>query len=357
MTTPITKLLILRLGAMGDLLHVSPSFRVLKEKHPELEIHLLTSPAYKALASQFQELHHVWTFEKGKNWLQTIQRLQSLAHQLKETGIDGMLILQPNPRSWLLSRMVLGLSPSENQYAIYRKEKLKVSPKEERQSPRRHAVTDFYQAFRQLFQLPNFDEKQLIPQLTLSKPKQTAPNPDQSLQVGLIPGVGSKRSNRAWPKKNYINLIQGLFHSKVAPFQLNFIGGPDEKPLANALETQLKKELPQLLINNSCGTLSMLETAELASQCKLIIGGDTGPLHLSAAVGAPIVAIYGPTSKKRTGPLGHQAITTLSPPDKLDFWPCETPDCTSHSQDPYACTRPITAEKVLEACLKHLSNI
>ncbi len=363
MTNPdnITKLLIIRLGAMGDLLHVAPSLRVLKEAHPDIEIHLLTSPGYKALVEQFSEVNRVWTFEKGSHWIETGKRLCQLSQELKSMGINGVISLQPNLRSWLLTRLVLeGQSSFKKRHACYRKEKLNTSPKAERNLQRRHAVTDFYQPFRHLFQLPSYDKTRLIPQLPLSNAlsKQTPPS---QLQIAIIPGVGNKRANRAWPLQHYITLMKALSNAYAPSFQVVLIGGPDEKPLTHELEHSLIQEIPRFSsdcsIDNTCGQLDLLETAHRLSQCQLVIGGDTGPLHLASATGAPIVAIYGPTSAKRTGPLGKQPVTTITPPDNLDFWPCETPTCTQHSMDAYACIRPITPEKVLEACLKHLPVI
>ncbi len=354
---PQNQVLIIRLGAMGDLLHMSPSIRVLKAHCPDMTIHVLTSPTYQALVTQFPDVDQVWTFEKGQNILETGKHLINLAKALKESGVNKTITLQPNFRSWLLARLILGFFPSSDALSLYQKEKLRLTPKDERRTLRRHAVTDFYQPFKTLFPLPDFDHTRLIPEIPSFQTPKNKKESGQPIQIGIIPGVGNKRANRAWPLDYYIILIKNLLQTCNSPIHLVLIGGSDEKKLANQLETGLKEDsFPNLTLKNVCGSLNLLETAQLASQCDLIIGGDTGPLHLAAAVGTPLIAIYGPTSPKRTGALGHQPIITITPPESLDFWPCETPDCTSHSTNPNTCIRSITPKKVLEACLKHLSD-
>ena len=77
------KLLVIRFGALGDLLHVSASLAAVKAAQPELEIHFLTAPAYQPLLAQIPGIDHVWTWDKRQGW----RALFQLAGALRRT--DG----------------------------------------------------------------------------------------------------------------------------------------------------------------------------------------------------------------------------------------------------------------------------
>lgn len=333
------RLLVIRLGALGDLIHVSPSLEAVKQANPQTEIHLLTSPAYQVLAEMIPAIDQVWSFDKKQGW----RGLFRLAGQLKQAGIDGVVNLHPSFKSWLLTRLI---APEKN--ATYKKEKLKAKGKAQRAISRRHAVADFYQPFRELLALPQPDL--LTPNLILPDTAKQVPLKLQGEQwVGLIPGVGAKRSNRAWEPTAYEELIQKLLAKPGVKVFL--IGGPDEKVLAESLMSQLA-DFPEGLacLENHCGRHNIPGTALLLSQCDLVIGGDTGPMHLAAAVGAPLVGIYGPTSLQRTGPVPQGAMATLTPPDSLECWPCELPECPYTGEQHLACMKQISVDAVLAAC-------
>ena len=335
------RLLVIRLGALGDLIHVSPSLEAVKRANLQMEIHLLTSPTYQVLAEMIPAVDRVWAFDKRQGW----SGLFRLARQLRQAGIDGVVNLHPSFKSWLLTRLI-----APEKAATYRKEKLKSKGKAQRAVSRRHAVADFFLPFSQLLAIAQPTE--LIPVLALPEASTSLPFPHKPYGeqwVGLIPGVGAKRSNRAWEPAAYGGLIQKLLLKPGVKVLL--IGGPDEKVLADSLLTQLSNmaEAKERL-ENHCGRHDIPGTARLLAQCDLVIGGDTGPMHLAAAIGAKLVAIYGPTSLQRTGPISHGAMAALTPPDGLECWPCELPECPYTGEQHLACMRQISVDAVYTAC-------
>jgi heptosyltransferase-1 len=82
----------------------------------------------------------------------------------------------------------------------------------------------------------------------------------------------------------------------------------------------------------------------LTRHARIFIGGDTGPLHLAAALGIPVVGIYGPTDPARTGPFGTQAIALRHAESETTF---------SHHREPDDGLLKITAQEVIEAA-RHL---
>jgi ADP-heptose:LPS heptosyltransferase len=156
-----------------------------------------------------------------------------------------------------------------------------------------------------------------------------------------------KRSNRAWG--GYFALTQQL--AKIYPqAQILIVGGPDEAELGQQLCIE-----PQ--VKSYCGHLSIAQTALLLQSCSLAIAGDTGPLHLAASVGCPVIGIYGPTALSRTGPRTRMNHRVLTPPEQLDCWPCEEAECPMNGDDYLACMNDITVEQVLSTVSELLSSV
>lgn len=328
----IRKLLVIRLGAMGDLIHMSPSLRAVKE-HCQIEVHLITLPVYQPLVETFGVLDKTrgdktWGFDK--RW----KGLFQLAGELRAEHFDAAVNLHPSLKTRLLLTLA-GISP----VSIYQKEKLAITGERQRGIPRLHAAEDFYRPFQRLLDLPG--QPDLTPALSLSGPAAVD-------RIGIIPGVGGKRGNRAWPVENYRTLIQTLLASQPG-LKILLFGGPDEAGLAEALA-----DYPE--VENHCGAHNILATARLMQTCRVMVGGDTGPLHLAAALGIPVIGLFGPTSTRRTGPLGRQT-DVLTPDGALACWPCELPTCPLTGGDHLACMKQITVDTVADKCLSLLEPI
>jgi lipopolysaccharide heptosyltransferase II len=336
------RLLVIRQGALGDLIHVSPSLTAIKAARPEVEIHFLSSPAYAPLLALFPAIHRVWAWDKRQGW----PGLFRLASELRQAGIDGVVNLHPSFKTWVLTQLI---QPAGQ--ALYHKEKLRVKGQAQRAMPRRHAVADFYEPFCRLFALPLLADtlpRLALPEITVdgcSSGEQT-PKSANERWVGIIPGVGGKRGNRAWPPESYQQLIGRLLAD--SRIKILLIGGPDEQTLAE----QLCQAVPEsgVRLENHCGRHDLTGTMRLLTACDVVIGGDTGPMHLAAALGRPVIGIFGPTATARTGPLGTGPSQMLTPQESLACWPCEQPTCPLAGDDHLRCMKDITVTDVLSTC-------
>lgn len=328
----MTHVLVIRLGALGDLLHMSPSIRQLKETIPGCTVSVLTSPAYVSMVSGMEGVDQVYSYDKPRYW----QKLWPLSREIRNAGVDTVINLHPSLKTWLLTKLI-----RPKRVGVYRKQKFHDKGVYLRRQARRHAVADFYEPFRELF--PADPGGPLIPRLSTPAPPSAFDIEDD--WIGLIPGVGNKRSNRAWPETAYKALIEQLLAATEC--RIIIIGGPDEKTLGESLTLSSR-------VINGCGTYSIAETAAILSRCRVVVGGDTGPLHLAAAVGAPMIGLFGPTSRLRTGPVGTQAIQVLEPKESLECWPCELAECPLEGEGHLACMSEISVEAVVNACMRQL---
>ncbi len=117
----------------------------------------------------------------------------------------------------------------------------------------------------------------------------------------LNPGAGW--GAKQWPAERYGQVARRLAEDGVKSL-INF--GPGEEPLMRAVESASEGTAQGI----AC---SLTELIALTRRARLFIGGDTGPMHLAAALGIPVVAIFGPTNPARNGPFGTRSIVLRSP--------------------------------------------
>lgn len=327
------KLLVIRLGALGDLIHASAAWDAVQQQHENAEIHLLTSPANLKLVDLMPSVQQVWTWDKRAGW----GKFFSMIGQLRKEQYAAVINLHPSFKSWLLTQLVFPKAQ-----VMYHKQKLRKKGIKQRHLGRRHAVADFYEPFRHLLKLPYMQG--LAPNLRIPDGIEP-PKAAHEVWVGLIPGVGAKRGNRAWLPECYQTLMRALLQD--SRVRILLFGSVDELELAGQLLQSAAENADR--IENHCGAHDILGTARLMARCDVMVGGDTGPTHLAASVGVPLVGIYGPTSVQRTGPLGPGASAVLVPPDELHCWPCERPICPLKGEKHLACMTQISVERVLGA--------
>jgi lipopolysaccharide heptosyltransferase I len=117
--------------------------------------------------------------------------------------------------------------------------------------------------------------------------------------VLLHPGAGHPA--KRWPVSRFIEVAEQL--AGCPAVRLLWTAGPDESGLLQSVAERLPRSL--VVTPPGIGTL-----AALVRRCSLVIAGDTGPLHLAAALGRPTVALYGPSDPLHAGPagVGHQVL-------------------------------------------------
>ena len=111
-------------------------------------------------------------------------------------------------------------------------------------------------------------------------------------------GWGAKR----WPAERYGQVAKELAKDGLCSL-VNY--GPGEEELASAVEAASEGTARKI----SC---SVSELIALTRRARLFIGGDTGPMHMAAALKVPVVAVFGPTNPARNGPFGTKSVVLRS---------------------------------------------
>jgi heptosyltransferase-1 len=314
----IERLLIVRLSAMGDVIHALPAAYALREAFPHAMIgwlieerwaELLCAPGSPRRGPRSPRrplvdwVHTVKLTGWRKNLftLPTLQQIATVWNDVRGARYDVAIDLQGAIRSAVLARW--SKAP-----AVY-------GAAEPRESPSSlwytcPVITSGAHVIEQ-----NLSVAAAVAQNRLKTPRVGFPvDPEVELRVDrqlseqgftnfaiLNPGAGwgAKR----WPANRYGEVARQLAKNGIRSL-INY--GPGEENLINdAVAASGGAARP------TQGSLT--ELIALTRRARLFIGGDTGPMHLAAALGVPVVAIFGPTDPARNGPYGTRSVVLRSP--------------------------------------------
>jgi heptosyltransferase-1 len=314
----IRRLLIVRLGSMGDILHALPAAHALRLALPETIIGWVVEERWAELLCTLPEprsgprsprrplvdqLHTVDT----RNWRsslfspQTWERIGASLSELRAPRYEAAVDFQGAVRSALLAR--LAKAP-----VIYGA-----------MQPRENVASMFYT--RQVMTCGNhvvehaLSLAEAVARRPLERPAAELPC-DQASEKQcedwlqregisdfalLNPGAGW--GAKQWPAERY-GLVAKQLAADGLKSLVNF--GPGEEKLAQAVEASSAGAAAAI----GC---TLTELISLTRRARLFIGGDTGPMHMAAALGVPVVALFGPTHPARNGPFGARSVVLRNP--------------------------------------------
>lgn len=156
--------------------------------------------------------------------------------------------------------------------------------------------------------------------------------------IGLCPGAEFGPAKR-WPEQHYAEVARQLIAKGQ---QVWLFGGEKDKDVTNAIYDALPDEA-QPYCHNLAGKTSLIEAVDLLAACDTVISNDSGLMHVSAAVGCKIVAIYGSSSPKYTPPLADNVEIVHT---DISCRPCFKRDCPLTHMD---CLNKLPPQMVIEA--------
>jgi heptosyltransferase-1 len=341
------RLLVVRLGAMGDILHALPAVTALRQVHPDWVIDWVVEPHWRALLSADQDSEKLNPEGGGgfnprikptesmralapevehptrplinrlhlaptKNWRkapfsrQTLHEIKALRAALRAAEYDAVIDLQGAIRSAVVARLASG--------------KRLIGEAE----PREHAARWLFSeriatrgthVIEQDIELASAiagDQLTPVPPWLPVDPGAEAWAdeilPPAATKPAVLINPGAGWGAKRWPVERYAAVAQGLV-KRGCRILINV--GPGEEPLAEIIVRQTGGAATPL----AC---SLAHLIALTRRVSLAIAGDTGPLHLACALGRPVVGIYGPTDPSRNGPFGTRFIVLRSPESRRD---------------------------------------
>ena len=141
--------------------------------------------------------------------------------------------------------------------------------------------------------------------------------------LGINPGAEYGPAKR-WPAENFV--ATAIAVSKATGCRWLVFGGPADREFAQAISTALVQKLPTEAVTNLAGQTTLRELAGLLKLCRVLLTNDSGPMHLAAAVGTPVVVPFGSTSPEMTGPFMALNAEILRAPG-IACAPCFLREC------------------------------
>jgi len=285
---PEPRFLVVRLGSLGDIIHTFPAVAALRESFPAAHIIWLTHPRWAFLVQSGALASEVWTVET-----RALASLREVIRRLRQTSWSAAIDYQGLWKSAMLpffggvSRRIGFSSATIREFgvpALYT-ERVKTSKAhiaEQNGDLSLRAGAQRGTASVSV-QIPDEDRAKVCSHLRA-----------QGLDRYVVLSPGGGWRSKCWPAERFGALCRKLRESQGLRCVVNL--GPGDDDLTAALIGASGDAAPFVYRGNLGELMALLQSAAC------VVGGDTGPLHLAAALGTPTIALFGPTDPARNGP-------------------------------------------------------
>jgi ADP-heptose:LPS heptosyltransferase len=265
------KFLVIRFSSIGDIVLTTPVVRCLKLQRPDIEIHYLIKPQFKSVMANNPYIDKIHVLQQDWN---------AMIEELKAEKFDQIIDLHHNLRTLRVKNALKVPSESFNKLNIekfiYTRFKWNVMPKV-------HVVDRYMQtvepfgvkndgAGMDYFIAPNEEIK-----------LQDIPASHHAGYIALV--IGANYYTKKLPVYKLKELCAKINHPII------LIGGKDEVEEGNEVAS-----VDPIKVYNACGKFSLNESADLVRKSKVVIGHDTGLMHIAAALKKPVIAVWGSTT-------------------------------------------------------------
>jgi heptosyltransferase I len=292
--------LIVRLGALGDIVHTLPLAAALRARFPEARLDWLVDVRHRAVLSLVPGLSNVAAVDtrrwRGESGVPAVVARLRQARYAMAFDPQGLL------KSALLARLsgaarVVGLSARHLRERTARFCYTEtIEPGDERHVVRKNLA---------LARVAGIDDAPLV--FPLAEPAaDVAARVRGSLGLGPDAPFALVNPGAAWPNKRWPPERFGAVAAHLAArhaLRSAVLWGPGEAPLAEAVVAASEGTAV------AAPPTTLGELVALLRAARLVLSGDTGPLHLAAALGTPVVGLFGPTDPERNGPWAAADVT------------------------------------------------
>lgn len=344
---PPQKFLLIRLDHIGDLLMTTPAIHALKLRFPESSLSMLISPSAQPIIVGNPEIDALFTFrvpwyDGGRAQRFPFRAYFRLVRQLRKERFDVAIDFRGDFRVlWFFSflsgaKQRVGFAGLGGEFLLTRS-----CPYDE--------TMHFVEANLALVNCLDGPPAPPGIQYFLKVSSEDVSYVDKLLSelgisasdkiIGIHPATIPHWQLKRWPPEHFAALADALIRREGVKIVLT--GGKDDASELTQVVAAMQERVSVL-----AGKTSLSQLAELIKRCRLFISNDTGPMHIAVAVQTPLVAIFGPTDPRRSGPYGNPELFRVVRHDV----PCRHPCFVSACPIDHECMNGITLENVLSAC-------
>jgi lipopolysaccharide heptosyltransferase I len=345
-------ILIVKLSALGDVVQTIPAFEALRNHYPTAHISWLVEEGAAELLEYYPRLDEVLVCQR-KSWLKRLREpllwpavlsdIRKFSQNLRSRYYDVVIDLQ----GLLKSAVWVGLARGGRKIGFDRTREGSWRFLNERlppYDPDRHALDRYLDVARYLG--AEVENVLVRAPWTAAEELQFKKRLDQITENGKGPLVVchsvSRWQTKLWPAVKFARLASEMVERLGAI--VVFTGSAKDKDEIAAVIRQAGG----IGLYNWAGTTNLRELAYLCKKAKVVISTDSGPMHLAAVLGTPVVALFGPTSSWRTGPYGNKHRVLRK---ERDCSPCFQRSCET-----VECMAAIEVEEVFRAAVEQLDK-
>jgi len=332
----VRKVLVIRPRFVGDLCLTTPVLTRLREIAPQAELHYLAEEDCAPLLAGDPRLTRLWTVPRKATAMATAR----LCAELHRARFDVVLDLFCNPRT------AIWTAASGARWRVgYPNKRLRSAAYNVTVRPTEKSAVRFHLASLEAL---GWEAPYTPPRLYVTADEQSAARarlavlgvPMDARLLGMHPGA--RWPTRRWAPDDFAALGRTLLAERPGDALLVF-GGPGEEELADRIVREV--DSPRAFAVTGAG---LREFAATVSLCKAFVAGDSGPVHVAAAVGAPTIGIFGRNEPERFFPYreedGHRAVYA-----RVWCSPCDLDQC-----DHLSCLRAISPDWVRDVVRRTL---
>ena len=302
-------ILIIKLRAIGDVVLMSPVLENLRNHFPNVNIDCLVDANCSQILSHNPHISSIISFDKNS------QSSLSIIKTIRDKKYDTVIDLFGNPRSAIITL----LSGAKNKIGFnFRMRKYAYNIVVDAITKDAHNIETNLNVLRSLgIPITTSNPKVYLNNGVINKAENwlNSNNLTDKLLIGI--NVGGGWSTKKYLPSHYIKVIKNILNSVDVHFLI--LWGPGEFDDAKLIaDSDIKK----------CHLLpstSILELSAFISKLNFMISNDSGPMHISAALGIKTLGIFGPTTPKNQGPFGEGNITIRK--EELDCLECQLLKC------------------------------
>lgn len=300
--TKASRLLVIGTSWLGDCIMAMPAIQDLRRRFPQAHIAVLSKPGVAAVWRLFRDVDEVLSLETGAlGTLRTVRRV-------RERSFDFAYVLPRSVRSSLIPFIarIPGRCGLEGHRGRWLLTEVAALPPE---SAAEHQSVEY-------MRLMNVEDREpvAVPLIHAMPEDRARVGVDIIGAAGVAPGTaplvgvfaGAARGpSKQWPAERFAEVARRLSESHGAAILV--LGTGADAAGGSCISGRLHGKAINL-----CGKTTLAELAAVVSQCRLVLSNDSGGMHLAAALGVPVVAVFGLTDPAKTGPLGSNCRVVMA---------------------------------------------
>ncbi|WP_045368153.1 lipopolysaccharide heptosyltransferase II [Vibrio campbellii] len=319
------KILIIGPSWVGDMVMSQSLYIVLKQQYPESQIDVIAPGWCKPILERMPEIHQAIEMPLGHGEFNLLGR-REIGKSLREKQYDHAYVLPNSAKSalipWFANIPQRTGWKGEMRYGLLND--LRPNKKSFQYMVERYVALAYPKV--EMLDSSSLGGLETLPRPSLSIDKKTQQGTlnkfslDQTLPViGLCPGAEFGPAKK-WPETHYAEVATQMATNG---HQVWLFGSQKDLDTCNNIKQLVPAELQQR-IHVLAGQTSLIEAVDLLAACQTVVANDSGLMHVAAAVGCNVVAIYGSTSPKYTPPLAEKVEIVHT---NIDCRPCFKREC------------------------------